>query len=120
MPVIAKDPGYHGDFKDTVDKFHGKQLVNIYWEKHLMFAWPMCVPLPPEMPFGALIEAVIPSIFGAHPDFAKIDWSAVEWQRSNEPFTPNPAVSLVANGITHKTTIRFRTPGLNGLNGTGN
>lgn len=124
MSVKAITPDYHGDFKDTVDKFHGKQLVNIYWEKHLLFAWPMCLPLPADMPFGGLIQAVLPSVFGAHPDFPQIDWAKVEWQRTegdgNVAFIPDPAKSLADNGIGHKTTIRFRTPGLNGVNGTAN
>jgi phenol hydroxylase P4 protein len=119
MPVKAIRPDYHGEMKDTVDKFHGKQLLNISWEHHLMFGWPMCVPLPPETPFAAVIEQVIPSIFSAHPDFAKIDWAQVIWRRSGEPFVPDRAKSLVENGLTHKTTISFRTPGLDGIAGTG-
>ncbi|GAC1620057.1 MAG: phenol hydroxylase subunit P4 [Nevskia sp.] len=119
MPVKAITPDYHGEFKDSVEKFHGNQIVNIHWEKHLMFAWPMCLPLPPQMPFGALIETVLPGIFGAHPNFAKIDWSTVEWRTGKGLFTPDPSRSLAENGIGHKTTIRFRTPGLDGLNGNG-
>lgn len=124
MSVKAITSDYHGEFKDTVEKFHGKQLVNVHWEKHLLFAWPMCLPLPPEMPFGGLIEAVLPSIFGAHPEFSQIKWENVEWRRTagdaTVQFTPDPAKSLADNGISHKTTILFRTPGLNGLDGTGN
>jgi len=117
MPIKAITPDYHGDFKDGVEKFHGNQIVNIHWEKHLMFAWPMCVPLPPAMPFGALIEGVLPGIFGAHPNFKQIDWNAVEWKTSKGPFKPDLAKSLTDNGIGHKTTISFRTPGLNGVGG---
>lgn len=123
MPVKAIRDGYHGDFKDTEDKFHGKQLLNIHWEKHLMFGWPMCVPLAPDTPFGALIEGVIPSIFGSHPEFSKIDWNAVTWTRTEGDgyvdFTPDPAKSIRENGLTHKAQIRFNTPGLHGLAGTG-
>lgn len=119
MPVKAITPDYHGDMKDTVDKFHGKQLLNICWEQHLMFGWPMCVPLAPETPFAAVIEQVIPTIFSAHPDFAKIDWGQVTWHHSGERFTPDPSKSLVDNGLGHKALISFRTPGLDGIAGTG-
>ena len=33
---------------------------------------------------------------------------------------PDPAKSLAENGLTHKDVIRFRTPGLHGLNGSCN
>ncbi|WP_420465459.1 phenol hydroxylase subunit P4 [Panacagrimonas sp.] len=119
MPVKAVTADYHGDFQDTVDKYHGQQLISLCWEKHTMFGWPMCLPVPPDMPFGGLIEKVIPSIFSDHPDFARIDWSAVQWSTSKGPFTPDPAKSLKENGIGHKQQIRFRTPGLDGYNGAG-
>ena len=50
-------------------------LLYIGWEDHLMFCAPFCLPLPPDTPFGALSAAVLPGIYGYHPDFAKIDWS---------------------------------------------
>jgi len=109
---------YVGVAKDTQDKFHGAQLLYIGWEDHLFFCAPFAFPLPGDMPFGALIEAVIPGSFGAHPDFAKIDWSKVEWLKSGRPFQPDPAKSLIDNGLKHKDVIRFRTPGLTGLNGS--
>lgn len=117
MSVTAIRPGYHGDMKDTVDKFHGNQILGISWDKHLMYATPMCIPVPPQMPFGALVEQVLPTLFGQHPQFAQIDWSKAEWLRSDEPFTPAFDKSLADNGIGHKAFIRFRTPGLEGLSG---
>jgi phenol hydroxylase P4 protein len=32
---------------------------------------------------------------------------------------PDPAKSLADNGLTHKDAIRFRTPGLTGIKGSG-
>ena len=119
MPVKAITPNYHGDFKDTQDKYHGQQLISLCWEKHTSFGWPMCMPVPPEMPFGGLIEKVIPHIFGDHPDFAKIQWDQVQWSTSKGPFVPDPAKSLAEHGIKHKHQIRFRTPGLDGHLGGG-
>lgn len=119
MPTQAITPDYHGEFKDTVDKYRGQQLINLCWEKHTMFGWPMCLPVAPDMPFGALIEQVIPSIFSDHPDFSRIDWTQVQWSTAEGPFTPDLARSLKDHGIRHKEQIRFRTPGLDGLDGAG-
>lgn len=93
-------------------------LLYIGWEDHLMFASPVCLPLPPDTPFGALVQGVLPGVYGEHPDFAKIDWSQVEWFKSGQPWTPDPAKSLQAYGLQHKDAIRFRTPGLTGIQGT--
>ena len=81
---------------------------------------PVALPLPPDTPFGALGAAVLPGTYGYHPDFAKIDWTKVEWTKSGKPWTPDPAKSLAENGLKHQDVIRFRTPGLSGLNGSCN
>ena len=117
MPVKAIRPGYHGDMKDAVENFHGQQLLNIGWDRHLMFATPMCIPVPPQLPFGALVEQVLPGLYGQHEDFARIDWSQVRWSRSGEAFVPDPAASLADNGLVHQSMLRFSTPGLHGLYG---
>jgi phenol hydroxylase P4 protein len=93
-------------------------LLYIGWEEHLMFCAPFCLPLPPNLPFGALATAVLPGVYGDHPDFARIDWAKVQWFKSGQPWTPDPAKSLAANGLGHKDVIRFRTPGLTGIRGT--
>ncbi len=93
-------------------------LLFIGWEDHLMFAAPHCLPLPPDTPFGALASAVLPGIYGVHPDFEKIDWAKVEWFKSGMPWEPNPTKSLADNGLKHKDVIRFRTPGLTGIKGS--
>ena len=103
--------------RDTVDKFPAP-LLYIGWEDHLMFCAPFCLPLPPDMPFGALATQVLPGVFGYHPDFARIDWSQVQWFRSGKAFSPDPARSLAENGLRHKDVIRFRTPGLDGIKGS--
>jgi len=118
MSVIALKPGYTGEMKDRVENFHGKQLLYIGWEDHLMYCAPMCIPIEGSTPFGALMQAVIPSLYPAHPDTAKIDWNTVEWFRSGERFTPDPQQTLIANGLGHKANLRFRTPGLTGLKGS--
>ena len=71
------------------------------------------------MPFKALVGEVLPGAFSLHPDFAQIDWERVEWKLNNEPFTPDMEASLDANGVRHKSAIRMRTPGLEGIGGSG-
>lgn len=115
MSVQALRPGYHGDMKDTVDHFHGQQLLSILWDEHLLYATPMCIPVPPDMPFGALVEQVLPQLYGQHPEFARIDWRQVQWRRESGAFQPDASASLAANGLGHKAFIRFCTPGLHGL-----
>ncbi len=105
--------------KDGVEKFHGNQMVIIGWDRHLMIDAPMAFPLPPDMPFGAFQNEVMPAAFGAHPDWPLIDWPGVEWQLDGEAFIPIMEASLKDNGIGHKSLIRFVTPGLNGIAGTG-
>jgi len=117
MPVAAIKP-YIGEVKDSADKFHGAQLLYIGWEDHLMFCAPFAFPFPPVMRFADIVEKVLPDAFGAHPDFAKIDWSRAEWLKSGRAWTPDFSKTLAENGLRHKDVIRFRTPGLTGIKGS--
>ena len=114
----------HGDYPshsaDELGNFHGNQLVYVGWDHHTSYCSAHCYPLPPEMPFGALTEEVLPSVLGRHPEFGQIDWNQVEWLLDGESFTPNPALSLADNKIGHKSLLRLRTPGLEGYRDTGN
>ncbi|HEY1130397.1 MAG TPA: phenol hydroxylase subunit P4 [Roseateles sp.] len=118
MPVVALKPGYAGPVQDTEDKFHGNRLLYICWDEHLLFCAPVALPLPPAMPFGALLSEVLPGVYGSHPDFARIDWSQVLWTESGKHFKPDAAKSLAENGLVHKSVLRFRTPGLRGIQGS--
>lgn len=118
MPVTALDK-YEFASRDALEKYKGKQLLYINWEKHRMFSRPFVLALPPETPFSEIIDKHIPEAYSYHPDFEKIDWAAVQWQNSSIAFTPDLAKSLRENGVGHKDLIRFTTPGLNGINGTG-
>ena len=121
--TVAAIKDYHFPPADSLDKFHGNQLIYVGWDQHLLFCAPFCFPLPPAMPFGALVEQVLPGAFGYHPEFKQIDWANVQWLRGNgtaqgEPFTPDFGKSLADNGLGHKDLVRFRTPGLNGVKGS--
>lgn len=93
-------------------------LLFLGWEDHMLFCSPVAMPLPAEMPFGDLVGNVLPAVYGAHPDFSRIDWSQVQWFKSGQPWSPDPTQSLQANGLGHKSVVRFRTPGLSGIDGS--
>lgn len=100
--------------RDDESLFHGKRLIYLCWENHLMFAAPLCVPLPPTLPFGALVRDVLPDLYGEHPEFESIDWKRTQWFNSDKRFIPDVGKSLEQHGLGHKTLIRFRTPALEG------
>lgn len=116
---VAAVADYHFPARDRVANFRGKQILYVYWEKHALFSRPMALCLAPETPFSTIVDTYIPNAYSFHPDFAHIDWDAVTWVKGGQPFHPDPASSLADNGLTHKALIRFTTPGLNGLNGSG-
>jgi phenol hydroxylase P4 protein len=118
MPVHALG-AYDFGSRDAVERYKGRQLLFVNWEKHRMFSRAFVLALSPDTPFSQLLEKFIPEAYGFHPDFARIDWKAVTWCNSTTPFTPDPARSLRENGIGHKDLIRFTTPGLDGLGGMG-
>jgi phenol hydroxylase P4 protein len=110
---------YEFESSDALARYKGRQLLYVNWEKHRMFSRPFVIALPPETPFAELLQRYIPDAYDFHPDFPNIDWSRVIWQNSERVFTPDPEKSLAANGIGHKDLIRFTTPGLDGLAGSG-
>ncbi|MBC7858796.1 MAG: phenol hydroxylase subunit P4 [Burkholderiaceae bacterium] len=117
MAVIAIKP-YIGEAKDGVDKFHGNQLLYIGWDDHLMFGAPFAFALPPSMRFGEIVAKLLPESFGAHPDFARIDWIGAQWFKSGQPCSLDFDLTLEQNGLKHKDALRFRTPGLTGIAGS--
>ena len=101
--------------QDHESQFHGKRLIFLCWENHLMFAAPLCVPLPPTLPFGALVRDVLPELYGEHPEFEDIDWKRTQWFNSSKRFISDVGKSLEHHGLSHKSLIRFRTPALEGI-----
>jgi len=111
---------YEAKMMDRVENFHGNQLVYIGWDKHRLINSAMGFPLPPQMPFAALLSDVMPMCYKDHPDFEKVVWDdSVIWNLNGKAFTPNKDKSLEENGIDHKSILRFETPNLTGLNGVG-
>jgi phenol/toluene 2-monooxygenase (NADH) P4/A4 len=117
MSTISVKP-YAFEPADAEANFHGNRLLYIGWDDHLMFCAPFCIPVPPDMTFGAFVGNVLPGLFGAHPDYASIDWSSAQWLHGGEAWQPDPARTLADNGLVHKDVIRLRTPGLTGIRGS--
>jgi len=117
MATRAMQADYHGDFKDSKDKFGGNIVVYIGWDYHLMFCASRAFPLPPEMPFGDIVKAVIPEAFAIHPEFDQIDWNKVQWTLNGEDFSPDHDASIESQGLDHKCLLRFSTPELQGYAG---
>lgn len=119
MPVFALKPGYKGETLDRVENFDGNQIVYFGWDEHRMFCSAKAFPLPPIMPFSAVMEEIIPAAFSQHPEFEKINWETVIWMLDGESFTPALDKSLSDQGVGHKSLIRFKTPELKGYKGAG-
>lgn len=93
-------------------------LLYIAWDAHMMFAAPAVQLLAMTTRFAELQSSVLPSLYGVHPDFERIDWSRVQWFCGDRMFTPQPERTLAEHGFGHKSVLRFRTPGLEGLRGS--
>jgi phenol hydroxylase P4 protein len=120
MPVVALKPGYGGIVRDRQEDFKGVQMVFVLWERHVLIATPIALALSPDTRFGDLIQTSLEqSVFAKHPDWKGVDWSKVEWLLSGEPFTPDENKTLAQLGIGHKAFLTLRTPGSNGMGGSG-
>ena len=117
MPVTAIG-NYEFESRDRVANFHGNLITYWHWEEHLMFCAALALPFPPAMLFGDVTGKVLPDLYGAHPETASIDWKKASWMLDGRPFKPDFGASLAANGLVHKSLVRFWTPGLHGIHGT--
>ena len=118
MPVNALG-AYAFPSRDHVKNFHGNILVNFCWDRHVFFAAPFAIALPPTMTLRDAVTTVVANAIKVHPDAGKIDWDAVRWQKDDKPWQPDLDKSLAANGVGHKDYIVFNTPGLTGLKDAG-
>lgn len=109
MPVVSLAPGYSGPTRDAVENFHGNQLVYVHWEGHLNFCSAIALPLPPEMPFEALADDVIPGLYGVDPAWRGDELAGARWMLDGADWAPASGQSLAAQGVGHKSLIRFWT-----------
>jgi phenol/toluene 2-monooxygenase (NADH) P4/A4 len=107
---------YEFPARDAVLRFP-QPLLYVGWDEHMMFSAPLAIGLP-DMCFADFTTQVLPKLYGEHPDFAHIQWPSVQWFKSATLFTPQPRATLAAQGFRHKSVLRFRTPGLEGLRGS--
>ncbi|MBK1887177.1 MULTISPECIES: phenol hydroxylase subunit P4 [Marinobacter] len=109
---------YHAEPKDRVENFNGMQLLYVYWPKHLMFCAPFALLVAPDMTFGAFVDELLKPAVAGHPDSGKADFLNAQWLLNDEAFTPDPAASLIDNGIDHKSMLTVTTSGLEGIQGS--
>lgn len=109
MAVVSLQPGYAGPVRDRVENFHGAQLVYVHWEGHLNFCAAITLPLPPQTPFAALAGEILPSLYGADPEWAEVDLGAARWTLDGADWSPDPSKALGEQGVGHKSLIRFWT-----------
>jgi phenol hydroxylase P4 protein len=102
---------------DSAARF-SEPLLYVAWDEHMMFAAPVVLPLSPETTFEQLQMKVLPKLYGEHPDFGRIDWNRVQWFRGDVMFAPRATDTLSTQGFGHKSVLRLRTPGLEGLRGS--
>lgn len=116
MSVASISPDYekYAPIRYKSTDYGGNILVYVHWEEHLSFCAALTFPLPPAMPWAALVEQVIAPHYAAHPQAAKIDWSKVRWMIDGKDVAVTFDASLADNGVRHKSVIRFWTPGLAG------
>jgi len=120
METITKKSEHFPLVRDRLKNFHGKQVLYVSWDHHTMICAPIALLVEPDMTFGELVQQILPgTAFAKHPDYSRIDWAKVEWLSSDHPFIPRPSTALLAQGLGHKSFVRMRTPGLNGIAGTG-
>nr|AAA88460.1 tbmE [Pseudomonas sp.] len=119
MSVVTnpKAAPYKFPMKDVRENFPAA-LLYIGWEDHLMFCAPVCLPLPPDMPFGALMTRCC---LASTPSIRTSSVSTGMRRSGSSPVSPGrpmAAKSLAENGLGHKDVIRFRTRGLTGIKGS--
>jgi len=107
----------HAASHDGAARF-SQPLLYIGWDEHMMFAAPVVLPLAPDTTFEHLKTKVLHKLYGEHPEFKLIDWARVQWFRGDVMFTPKMDKTLAEHGFGHKSVLRFRTPGLEGLRGS--
>jgi phenol hydroxylase P4 protein len=103
---------------DSVDKFHGNQLIYVGWDNHLMFCAPLAYCVPPSTLFKDFCEKMLSHSYQYHPDWKSVDFSKVVWLKSGKAWSPSMDKTFSELGLQHKDVLRFQTPGLDGINGT--
>lgn len=104
---------------DRVENYGGD--INLYccWEQHLLIPCPAAYRLPPTITLRDFLTQMFAPDHAHHPEFARVDFAAVEWTLDGKPWQPALDRSLADNGVTHMSYLSFRSPGLEGFNRDG-
>ena len=81
----------------------------------MLMAAPFMLFGAPDQKLGDIIEQQLKPLMQPDPDFDKIDWDAIEWTKSGEPWMPDFNKTVKENGLVHKEQFRFKTPDLSTL-----
>lgn len=114
---VAAITSYDFASHDTAARY-AQPLLYIGWDEHMMFAAPIVSMVAMDTRFEDLVHKLLPRLYGEHPDFGLIQWDRVQWFRADTMFTPAMDKTLAEQGFGHKSVLRFRTPGLEGLRGS--
>ena len=102
---------------DTADRFSAP-LLYVAWDEHMMFAAPAVVSLSMHTSMADVQAKLLPSLYSEHTDYERIKCTQVQWFCADKMSKPKPDKTLAQHGFTHKSVLRFRTPGLEGLRGS--
>lgn len=116
--TVKSRKDYVGVPRDLIANFGGNQLVYVSWDRHLLFAAPFLICVPPETAFRDLVAGPLTALLAPDADAGAIEWNKVEWLMAGHLLVPDFDRSLAENRIAHKALLRFRTPGLNSIMGT--
>lgn len=114
---VAAIGSYEHTTHDAVKNF-AQPLLYVAWDEHMIFSAPCCVTISLSTSLEDVVQKILPELYGQHPQFKSINWARVQWFKSATMFTPNMSGSLAEHGFTHKSVLRFRTPGLEGIRGS--
>lgn len=116
MTVRAIHNNYQFEPLDLQKNYGDQFLLYVGWDHHTLFCSAHAMLASPQQTLEQLIEQQITGGFAQHPDFAKIDWSKVQYTLDGQTINPENTQSLVELGFGHKSLLRFVTPEFNGYN----
>ncbi len=119
MGVISIGP-YDFPPADRAENYGGDWNIYICWEQHLLIPCPSAYRVPPDIRLRDFLEQMFRPDYSIHPECARLDFERVEWTYEDRPWRPDLDLSLRENGLAHMAYLKFRSPGLNGIDGTGN
>ena len=102
---------------DSVERFHGNQLVYVGWDHHTLYCSAHAMLVSPQQTFQEFLDQQMQAGFHQHPDFENIKWDEVQFTLNKQVIQPRPEQTLAEIGFDQKSLLRFVTPGLNGYKG---